>query len=139
MSRRRPRPAWAAGPGDFDRPPDEVIERAKAAYQRRTTGPVAAIVSDAVGPHGERRLRFEHGLRAVDLVVSNAAGRWDLRGRTEPPVFRVELELEASPLTIAEDATGGAFAFEGVPGGVMRLRLVAVKGAEALVTDWFRA
>jgi hypothetical protein len=129
--------AMAAGSGDAaGRVPDEVIERAKAAYSRRSAGPVAAIVSDAiVEPGGERLLRFEHELVQVDVRVCIAGARRDVWGRVDPPQLRVELELEGSPVTVAEEATGSTFAFEGVPRGVMRL--VFHQGAQALTTDWF--
>ena len=117
--------------------PDGVIERAKAAYQRRRAGPVAAMVSDAADERG-RRLLFSDGTVRVEVVVTAAGSRWDLRGRVEPAQFRVELELEDSPLTVAADATGGSFAFEGVPAGLMRLRLLAGQGAEPNATGWFR-
>jgi hypothetical protein len=118
--------------------PDEVIERAKAAYEKRTAGPVAAIVSDmVVEPRGERRLRFEHELAHIEVEVTAAGTRRDVRGRVQPPQLRVELELEGAPVTVAEGATRGQFAFEGVPCGAMRLRLVPHEGALVLTTDWF--
>jgi len=140
VSAPRSRSAAATGSGDAsDRVPAEVIERAKAAYQRRSDGPVVAIVSEVVvEPGGEQRLRFEHELTYVELQVTAAEARCDLRGRVQPPQLRVELELEGSPLTVGEGATEGEFAFEGVPRGVMRLRLVRHEGAVVLTTDWFR-
>jgi hypothetical protein len=141
VSPRRSRSAAAAGSDDGgDRVPDELIELAKAAYERRSASPVVTIVSDiVVEPGGERRLRFEHELAHVEVVVSAAGARRDLRGRVQPPQLRVELELEDSPVTVAEGATRGEFAFAGVPRGVMRLRLVPDEGAVALTTDWFSA
>jgi hypothetical protein len=120
--------------------PNEVIERAKRAYQGRSAGPVAAIVTEVVvEPGGERRLRFEHELAHVEVKVSAAGARRDVRGRVQPPQLRVELELEGSSVTVAEGATGGEFAFEGVPRGVMRLRLVPHEQGIVLRTDWFSA
>ena len=141
MNPRRSRSAAAAGSGDAgDRVPDEVIERAKAAYERRSAGPVMPIVSDmVVEPGGQQRLRFEHELTQVEVGVSATGTRRDLRGRVRPPQLRVELELEGSSVTLAEGATSGEFAFEGVPHGVMRLRLVPHEGAVVLSTDWFTA
>jgi hypothetical protein len=138
VSRRRSRPQWAAG-GSVDPVPDEVVEQAKAAYWTRAPGPVAAIVSDTAEEFGGRVVRFEHTGRRVELRLDAAAERWDLRGRVEPPQLRVELELDGAPVTVADDASGGRFAFEAVPPGVMRLRIVACEGAEPLLTDWFRA
>ena len=139
MSRRRSRPARPAGLGDYDPVPDDVVEQARAAYQTRSTGPVAAIVSDAADEHGERHVRFEHGGVRVDLHVAAAGTRWDLRGHLDPPQLRVELELEGSAVSVAEDAASGRFSFVGVPGGIMRLRLIAHEATDALTTDWFRA
>jgi hypothetical protein len=138
---RRSRSAAAAGSGDSgDRVPDEVVDRAKAALARRSAGPVAAIVSDlVVEPGGERRLRFEHELAHVEVAVRVAGARRDLGGRVQPPQLRVELELEGSSVTVAENATTGQFAFEGVPRGIMRLRLVPDEAAAVLTTDWFSA
>ena len=137
----RSRSAAAAGSRNAaDRVPDEVVERAKAAYEQRSVGPLVASVSDMlIEPGGGRRLRFEHELAHVEVGVSAAGARRDLRGRVQPPQLRVELELEGSPVTVAEGAMTGEFAFEGVPRGVMRLRLVPHEGAVALTTDWFRA
>jgi hypothetical protein len=131
----------AAGSGDSgDRVPDELVQRAKAAYERRSAAPVVATVSDMlVEPGGGRRLRFEHELAHVEVGVSAAGARRDLRGRVQPPQLRVELELEGSPVAVAEEATTGQFAFDGVPRGVMRLRLVPHEGAVVLTTDWFSA
>jgi len=142
------RPRWSrsarvAHSGDHgERVPDEVIERAKAAFGRRSTAPVARIVSDSSdedAQSGERRLRFEHGPVRVDLSVTAIGERRDVRGRVEPPQFRVELELDGSAVTVAKDATSGDFAFEAIPRGVTRLRLVSREGGDALTTDWFLA
>jgi hypothetical protein len=57
----------------------------------------------------------------------------------EPPLFRVELELEGAPVTVAADEIGRGFAFEGVPHGVVRLRLVPEEGLETVLTEWLRA
>jgi hypothetical protein len=120
--------------------PDEVIERAKRAYQGRSAEPVVAIVSEVVvEPGGERRLRFEHELAHVEVKVSAAGARRDVRGRVQPPQLRVELELEGSSVTVGEGATRSEFAFEGVPRGVMRLRLVPDKEGVVLRTNWFSA
>jgi len=96
-------------------------------------------VSDAAGEDGERHLHFEHEIVRIGLVVTAAGNRWDLRGHVDPPQLRVELELEAPGIAVAEDATHGGFAFEAVPSGIMRLRLLARDGAGPLTTDWFRA
>jgi hypothetical protein len=62
--------------------PDEVIQWAKAAYERRSAGPVLAIVPDmVVEPGGERRLRFEHRLAHLEVGVNVAGAQRDLRGR----------------------------------------------------------
>jgi len=133
----RSRSAWASGRGGDDRVPDDVKDRAKAAYERRSAGPVAAIVSDYMDEHGVRHVVFAHGRLHVRLAISRAGGRWDLNAIVDPPQLRAELELEATTVTVAEDATGGRFAFEGVPGGVMGLRLVAAEAAETVMSDWF--
>jgi hypothetical protein len=141
VSRRRARSAWAAGPDEESgRVPPEVLERAKAAFGRRGPDAVAEIVSDvAEQAHGrQRHLRFAHELVRVDLWVGRDEDHVDLRGQAEPPPVRVELELEVSPLTVAEDTPDGTFSFSGVPNGVMRLRVVPGEGAP-IATAWFLA
>jgi hypothetical protein len=110
--------------------PDELIERAKAAHELRSPWPVVRVVSGMIAePGGEQRLRLEHEPVHVELAVRAAGARRDMRGRVQPPQLRVEVELEGSPVTVAEGATRGEFAFEGVPRGVMRLPLVRHEGA----------
>jgi hypothetical protein len=41
---------------------------------------VAVVVSDALDEDGERRLRFEHGGRRIEVRVSAAGERRDLDG-----------------------------------------------------------
>ena len=136
--RRRPHPAPATGVEGSDPVPAEVVERAQAAFEARSTGPVAAVVSD-VDDHGARHLHFVHELARLDLRVAAAGTRRDLRGQVDPPQLRVELELEGSAITVTEDAASDRFGFAGVPGGIMRVRLFAREGAAPVATEWFRA
>jgi hypothetical protein len=134
---RRSRGDGKAGDGV----PEDVVAQARAAYARRGPEPVAEIVTDSADQDGagaDRVLRFEYpGALRLDLWVGSKGGRRSLRGRVEPPQDRVELELEGAGISVAEHASSGTFAFEGVPRGIMRLRL-ATEGA-VLVTAWFLA
>jgi hypothetical protein len=135
---RRRRAAWAAGPGDFDPVPDEVVERAKAAFERRSRAPVVPLVSDVVDELGARHVRFENALVHVDLVVTSGSAGKDLHGRVDPPQSQAELEVDGSPVVVAADATDGTFAFDGVPLGTVRLRLVEDERSDAVSTEWLR-
>jgi len=126
-----------------DAVPEGVVARAKAAYGRRSTAPVAALVFDSADHDDaseERTMCFEHGEAVrVELWVGQDGGRRSLRGQVQPPPGRVELELGGAGVTLVDAAPSGAFAFDGVPHGVMRLHLVGRRGVDPVPTEWFLA
>ena len=130
-----------SAPRGGDPVPEDVVARARAAYARRATDPVVELVFDSADveePGSERLLRFERrGAVSVELWVGSEGDRRTLRGRVVPPVERVELELEDAGIRLAESAATGVFSFDGVPRGVMRLRLASRDAT--LLTAWFLA
>jgi hypothetical protein len=132
-----------AGSNDIsDKVPDEVADRAKAAFRRRSVGEVAALVHDSLvddgDPATDHRLRFEHLLVAIDVRVTAGPDGIHLEGQLEPPVsIRIELELDAGDISLLEEVVEGAFSFSRVDHGVVRLRL-RNPGGTPIDTDWFR-
>jgi hypothetical protein len=137
-----PKVARAGSKDISDEVPDEVVDRAKAAFRRRSVGEVAALVHDSLvdggDPATDYRLRFEHPLVEVDLRVTSGPEGIKLNGHIEPPVsIRVELELDAGDISLLEEVVEGAFTFGRVDHGVIRLRL-RNPGGTPIDTDWFR-
>ena len=123
--------------------PSAVVWQAKAAFDTRTSSPLAALVYDSAldgnPAEAEREVRFEHASARVELVISRQGPARTLRGRVDPRRLRVKLELITAPFVLGDTAIGDAFAFDAVPQGVMRLRLVEPGCNDGLYSDWFLA
>jgi hypothetical protein len=120
-----------------------VVAQAKAAFARRTGGPIATLVWDSLvdegAPPGDHRLRFEHPDLRIDVRIFTGSGSSAVEGQAEPPSpDRVELQAEDGNILAGSTPTAGAFAFEKVPPGVVRLCLVGPDEATVIRTDWFR-
>jgi hypothetical protein len=132
-----------AGSNDIsEEVPDEVVDRAKAAFKRRSAGEVAALVYDSLVDGSDLatdyRLRFEHPLVEVDVRVTSGPDDIRLDGHLQPPVsIRVELELDGGEVSRLEEVAEGAFTFASVDHGLIRLRLRS-PGGTPIDTDWFR-
>jgi hypothetical protein len=123
--------------------PSAVVWQARAAFDTRTSSPLAALVYDSAldgnPAAAEREVRFEHASVRVELLISGHGHVRRLRGRVDPPRLRVKLELITAPFVLGDTAIGDAFAFDAVPRGVMRLRLVEPGSNDGLYSDWFLA
>ena len=132
-----------AGSDDIrDQVPDDVVARAKASFGRRSPGDVAVLVFDSLvdegAPATDHRLRFEHPLMVIEVHVSAQADGSALEGRVEPALAeRVEVQLDEAELSFVDQVTNGAFSFERLGHGPIRLRLTG-QGIPAVHTDWFR-
>jgi hypothetical protein len=122
--------------------PAAVVDRAKAALQRKAEGELAALVFDSAlddpAHRGPRVLDFEHPAVRVRLLLSTTPGGCTLEGTAVPEPLRAELEPEGGELAIAETVTGGRFVFQVVPPGLVRVRLVGPAGSQPVHTDWVR-
>jgi hypothetical protein len=126
-----------------ENPPEELVAEAKAAFGRRTGGELASLVLDTLidqdDPASEHRLRFEHPGLAIDLQVSVAATGSTLTGTVQPPTpMQVQLEFNANPTRQDVDASEGAFAFDRIPHGIIRLHIAPRSDLPPIHTDWFR-
>jgi hypothetical protein len=123
--------------------PADVLARAKGAFLQRTSGEVAELVFDSLLDGGDsaskHRLRFEHPRVRVELVVSAGASASSLRGIVDPPVaVSVQVQADATDVSVVTAVQDGAFSFESVGHGVIRLNLLGEPAARVLHTDWFR-
>jgi hypothetical protein len=137
-----PRSVAGADSVQSDGVPDEVVARAKAAFASRATGPLAALTCDSTldgdEPVAVRRLRFASASLSVEAVVEGCAAWRTVRGRVEPERLSVQLELEGVATPLATGGSGGHFRFDGLPSGLMRLRLAGTDGSDPSHTEWFR-
>jgi hypothetical protein len=123
--------------------PKEVVKRAKAVFDRRTTGEVAALVFDSLvddeGTAGDHRMYFEHPLLQADLHLSASPAGTTITGRLHPTLAgRIEVEYEAGGSSIVESVVDGVLHLGLVPHGLIRLWLIDVPQRPAIRTDWFR-
>jgi hypothetical protein len=130
-------------PADISpRAPDQVVATAKAAYGRRTGGELAELVVDTLvdqcDPPADHRLQFAHPSLTLDLQVSAGETWSSLAGRMHPlSPERVELEFDTDGTRRRVDVSDGAFSFDQLPHGIVRLHL-HTPDAPTIHTDWFR-
>jgi len=138
---RWPRSVAGADSVQSDGVPDEVVARAKAAFTSRATGPLAALTFDSTLDRDEplpvRRLRFASASLSVDALVEGRGPWRTVRGRVEPEGLSVQLERDSVVAPLATES-GGHFRFDGVPSGLIRLRLSEVDGSDPSYTEWFQ-
>jgi hypothetical protein len=144
VGRRRYESDRPAGMADIptEEVPAPVVDRAKAALQRKVDGELAVLVFDSTlddpAHRGPRVLNFEHPAVRVQLLVSITPGGCTIEGTAVPEPLRAELEPEGGELAIAETVTGGRFVFQAIPLGLVRVRLVGSPGSQPVHTDWVR-
>jgi hypothetical protein len=122
--------------------PEEVISQAKAAFARRTPGPIAVLAWDSLVDEGDaaddHRLVFDHPDVQIEVRVRVTDRLPDLEGRVKPPgPVHVELQSEQGDVLQAVEATDGIFILEQAPRGVVRLTIRSASNPE-IRTDWFR-
>ena len=121
--------------------PDDVVARAKAAFETQTSGPLAALVFDSAleerSPAAERRLRFVFGSVCVEMSVTGAGAWRTIRGQVVPGSLGVQLEHEGTGVAPNQEVPEGHFGFERVPRGLVRLRLDDPDGSASAHTEWF--
>ncbi|HZQ84897.1 MAG TPA: hypothetical protein VFA83_08675 [Acidimicrobiales bacterium] len=87
----------------------------------------------------DRLLRFDYPSGRIEIVVSSEERVCTLRGRCELTARRAEIEIAGQhDVALAEEVRSGAFAFQNVPRGTLRVIVVANEGGEPVHTDWFR-
>jgi hypothetical protein len=128
--------------GAPERVPKEVIDQAKAAFARRTTGEVAVLAWDSLVDEYDRaedhRLVFEHSDLQIEVRILAAERSWVLQGRVNPPAqLHVELESEHGDVLGIVEALAGDFVLQQVPPGMVRLSIRDGRSRE-VHTDWFR-
>jgi hypothetical protein len=124
-----------------DRVPDGVIADAQRAF-RRPRREVAPLVFDSLvdlgAPAEDHRLRFEHPRLRIELHVSVSPGSTTLGGTVVPDSpSRAAVHLEGEELALITPVHEGAFRFQPVGHGLVRLSFEGVDGA-TIWTDWFR-
>jgi len=123
--------------------PDEVVERAKAAFAGRRGGELATLVFDSVledaAPSPDRRLRFGHPLVTIMLDISPVDGWCRLEGRVAVAGgwTRVELHQELGGIGLVSEIDAGVFVFERLPRTLMCLELLGPDDLTPVRTDWF--
>jgi hypothetical protein len=128
-----------------ERPPDAVVEGAKAAFAWRTIdAELADLAHDSAleeagmraGEAGARLLTFEAGDLAVEIEVEVGGERGRrVMGQVVPPQpARVEVVHAGGTVTAAADALGRFTGADG-KGGPVRLRL-ALDGGRVVETAW---
>lgn len=122
--------------------PDEVVNAAKAAFDRRSGGDVAHLVYDSLvdadQPAEAHVLRFEHGRLRIEMEVSVTDTGSSLRGTAVPPsTGQFVLMVEGSELGFVQRSDDGSFAFGPLGHGIVRL-VWERDGASNIQTDWFR-
>jgi hypothetical protein len=125
--------------------PDEVVRRAKAAFnERHDTGQLALEVFDSVLDEGAHppghRIRFEHPYLSIEICISTDAGGSILSGTVQPPTpQRAELQSDSSEERLFAPVIRGAFTFARVKAGPVRLHLSNSPDSSVIHTDWFRS
>jgi hypothetical protein len=129
---------------ELDPLPADVLASASAAFALRTLDEeLAELVADSLdtlaatrGPSAVRLLSFQSGTFALELEVSDDAGRRTLLGEVTGAEGSVLVETPAGSREVGIDADG-RFTVEDVPSGPVRLRCTAV-GGTAITTVWTR-
>jgi hypothetical protein len=122
--------------------PPHVLAAARAALGSREPGAeLARLTEDAALPGRasasgpRRRLRFEAATLAVQLEVSEAAGRWRVAGRLSPAQPAAVDVRRTDRTERVEVDRRGRFAVEGPPGPVsFTVRLE--RGDHTVATEW---
>ena len=122
--------------------PDDVIAQAKAAFAGRSRGQIAVLVWDSLvdegAPAEDHRLSFEHPDLQIDVRILGRGDLAAIEGQVKPPAaLHVELQAEQGVRISDTDVRGGAFAFDHIPSGVVRLS-VQMSVSSEIHTDWFR-
>jgi len=139
-SRRSGKRSGADDPSHDD-VPAEVRDAARAALGRRRSGELAVLSFDSADraiTRPERLLRFDYPSGRIEIVVSTESRACTLRGRCELTGRRAEIEIAGHDVALAEEVRSGAFAFQNVPLGTVRVIVLGSEGAEPVHTDWFR-
>jgi hypothetical protein len=123
--------------------PNEVVQRAKALFNRRAPGEIATLVFDSLAdegaPAGDHHIWFEHPLLRADIHLSASTAGTTLTGRVRPALAgRVELEFEGDESSIVDKVVDGVLRLGLLPHGVIRLWLTEMPERPAIRTDWFR-
>lgn len=135
-------PQERPGLGPHDPVPDDVLERARQAFGQRAEGPIAKLISDSLVDEGDKPeshvLLFETQDVKVEVHVESSRSQSRLRGTVSGmSAERASLHLEGSDLALASDVKSGAFTFDPVGHGVVRMSFEAPE-ASTLMTDWFQ-
>jgi hypothetical protein len=127
---------------DTDRPPAELVARAKAAFTNQRDGALAALVHDSLiddgAPAADHLLRFEYRDLRIGARLSASPVGVSLAGRVTPSMSgRVDLEFDSGHLLV-EQIVDGEFAFARIHRGVVRLHLLSGYSRSHVRTDWFQ-
>ena len=129
--------------------PASAVELARGAWDARALdAELAELMSDSLldteaavalrADAGPRLLSFTAGTTSIELEIEPGTGGAHRVDGLLVPVGTARVSLEgAGPGMRADAGPDGRFAFDGVPAGVVRLRVEPVAGS-AVVSAWFR-
>jgi hypothetical protein len=127
---------------DSDRPPADLVRRAKAAFTHRGHGAVAALVHDSLldegAPVADHLLRFEHADLLVEARLAIESHDARLAGHVSPSMSGPVQLQSASGDVLVVNMVDGEFAFTGIHHGIIRLHLFGDRYRTDVRTDWFQ-
>ena len=124
-------------------PPAGLIQDAKTVFARTPRREIAHLEFDSLvdgdGIPEDHSLRFEHRRLAIELRISAIGPTARVAGVLHPGLYdRVYLHREDAEAPRSEAVVDGAFQFQAVARGLLRLSAIPKDDRPPIWSDWFR-